>query len=241
MCNHYEKNLEVLEMGLRLVGNQGWAMSEDGDIVSPEEVRALASLPLHTWPKTQAPVILETEKGRTISLMRWGVQVQVKNAAGKPVTKYVTNSRDDKLSGFTWRYCIAERRCLIPANAYYEPDGPEGAKWEVRFTLPGRSGFFIAGVWDTDPDGLTRSFSMVTTPPNALAARVQDRMPLVLDDEGARAWLGCTPLTADRLRELCCPFPAERMKSEALPPPERAGKAKVTKSDLIQQQGELLL
>jgi len=57
---------------------------------------------------------------------------------------------------------------------------------------------------------------MVTTEPNALAARIKDRMPLVLDDDCAKAWLGHTPLTAGTLRELCRPFPAERMASQAI-------------------------
>ena len=238
MCNHYEKNVEILDMGLRLFGETGWVMNSHGDIVCPADG---PGLPLHPWPKAQAPISLQTEQGRLISLLRWGVRVEVKNARGTPSVKYVTNSRDDKLTSFTWRHCVTCRRCLIPARAYYEPDGPEGAKWEVRFTLRDRADFFLAGLWDTDPDGNTRSFSMVTTGANALAARIHDRMPLVLDDTAARRWLGHTPLTSDELRALCRPFPADAMASAAMPPPERAGKYRITKADLPPAQGELSL
>lgn len=237
MCNHYEKNIEVLQMGLGILGRDSWVMNKDGDAIIPDD---LGKLPVHTYPKYQAPIVVQTEAGRSIALARWGVRVEVKSPRG-PSVKYVTNSRDDKLSGFTWRYCVAERRCLIPATAYYEPDGPEGAKWEVRYTVNGRVSFFIAGVWDMDPDGLTRSFSMVTTSPNALAARIHDRMPLVLDDECARKWLGHAPLAVEELRTFCRPFPAEAMSSQTLPPPERFGKPKIAKADLNNQQGELLL
>lgn len=205
-------------MGLEVFGDAGWVTDENGDIVCPDDVQ---SLPVHTWPKAQAPIILQTDEGRLIALLRWGVRVELTNPKGKPVVKFVTNSRDDKLSGFTWRDCITCRRCLIPALAYYEPDGPEGAKWEVRFTLRDRATFFLGGLWDTDPDGVTRSFSMVTTGANDLAARIHDRMPLVLDENGARRWLGQSPLAAAELRDLCRPFPAAAMSSAPLPPPER--------------------
>ncbi len=238
MCNHYEKNVEILSMGVRLFGETGWVMNDHGDIVCPADVQGL---PLHTWPKSQAPIILQTEKGRLISLARWGARVEVKNVRGNPVAKFVTNSRDDKLTTFTWRQCVTCRRCLIPARAYYEPEGPEGAKWEVRFTLRDQPDFFLAGLWDTDPDGATRSFSMVTTAANDLAARIHDRMPLVLDDDRARRWLGDAPLTSDELRTLCRPFPAVAMTSEAMPPPERTGKYKIAKTDLPPAQGELSL
>lgn len=237
MCNHYEKNVEVVEMAVQLMGESGWVVDEHGDVVAPADLHAL---PPHTWPKQQAPIITQTEDGRAINLARWGVRVEIKTPRG-PAVKFVTNSRDDKLTGFTWRYCIAERRCLIPAVAYYEPEGPEGAKWEVRYTVNGRSSFYIAGVWDLDPDGVTRSFSMVTTEPNALAARIKDRMPLVLDDDCVKAWLGHTPLSPGTLRDLCRPFPAERMTSQAMPPPEKVGKQKIGKGNLSPAQGELFL
>jgi putative SOS response-associated peptidase YedK len=210
-------------------------MNEDGDVVAPEDMSAL---PLHTYPKYQAPVVIQTEAGRSITLARWGVRLEFKNPTG-PKLKYVTNARDDKLCGFTWRYCTAERRCLIPVRAYYEPEGPEGQTWEVRFTVIDRDAFFIAGIWDMDPDHSTKSFSMVTTRPNALAPQTQDRMPLVLNDEGARLWLGHTPLQGDDFANLCRPFPAEAM-ARVVTHRERTQK-KVTTKDLSDAQGELLL
>jgi len=237
MCNHYEKNVEVIEMGLRVFGEKGWALNAAGDVVAPDD---LSALPPHTYPKTPAPIVLQTDAGREIAIARWGVRVDIQGVR-KPLVKFVTNARDDKFAGYTWRFSVAKRRCLIPALAYYEPDGPEGQKWEVRFTVNERASFFLAGLWDMDPDGATRSFTMVTTGPNELAARIHDRMPLVLDDDGARRWIGHTPLAPDELRALCRPFPASQMTSAALPPPERRGKPKITKADLSAQQGELLL
>ena len=231
MCNHYEKNVEALNMALSIVEKPGWVLNDDGDVVVPDD---LAALPPDTYPKSQAPVVLRTAEGCSIATLRWGVRVEVKGAT-KPVTKFVTNARDDKLSGFVWRYALANRRCLIPARSYFEPDGPDGAKWEVRYTLKDRPAFFFAGIWDADPDG-TRSFAMVTTSPNDLAAKIHDRMPLVLSDAGARQWLGHKPLDAGVLRTLVVPYPADAMTSVALVAPDR----KISKKDLT-SQGELSL
>jgi len=150
MCNHYLKNTEVLS----------WATRRFPDATLAPD---FPEHPEHTWPKSQAPVLLQTERGREMASLRWGVRVEVKGTT-KLLTKYVTNARDDKLSGFTWRFSAAERRCLIPATAYFEPDGPEGQKWVVRFTLTLQPNFFFAGLWDTDPNTTTRSFTGASSP-----------------------------------------------------------------------------
>jgi putative SOS response-associated peptidase YedK len=230
MCNHYEKNVEVISWATETA--KGWAVNAEGDVVVPDD---LPPFPEHTWPKAQAPVLVQTAAGRSIAAMRWGVRVEIKGER-KPLVKFVTNARDDSFAKFTWRFSVAERRCLIPATAYYEPDGPEGGKWEVRYTLKERPMFFFAGVWDFDPDKTTRSFAMVTTSPNELAAKIHDRMPLVLTDEGACEWLGHTPLEPSVMKRLCAPFDAQAMTSTALLPPEK----KISKSDL-KSQDELTL
>ncbi len=223
MCNHYEKNAQVIR----------WAAEQFGEVAVPSD---LAAFPDHTWPKSPAPVLLETEAGRSIAVMRWGVHVEIQGAT-KPLTKFVTNARNDKLAKYPWRFSVRERRCLIPAIAYYEPDGPPGGKWEVRYSLREHPMFFFAGLWDTDPDRTTQAFTMVTTSPNELAAQIHDRMPLVLDAAGAREWLGRAPLSEERLLSLCMPYPASAMASAALAPPQK----KIAKPDLQRADGELRL
>lgn len=227
MCNHYEKNRQVIGWAL------DWFRSATGRDI---ELETMPEMPDHSWPKTLAPVLLSEPQRASIAALPWGIRREIKGKT-KPLIKFVTNARDDKFASWTWRYCVAERRCLIPAVGYYEPDGPVGGKWEVRFFLTDRPMFFFAGLWDTDPDGATRRFTMVTTSPNELAARIHDRMPLILDDDGAREWLGHTPLPPDRLATLCRPYPAATMQSVALPPPRRPIKS----ADLPPAGGELEL
>jgi putative SOS response-associated peptidase YedK len=226
MCNHMEKNRSVIE----------WARARFAGIDCPPEVEALGAH-LHTWPKYLAPVIVQGEATPALVALRWGVWPFY--ARGKP--QYITNARSDGIiSKPVWKQSAAQRRCLVPVSGYYEPGtGPKGAMGEVRFGLHERPAFFIAGVWDTDPDESgTRAFAIVTTEPNDYAKCFHNRMPVVLADADATSWLGDQNLSPDRLLSLCRPCPPEIMahiEITAVP------KGKVKRADLAAAEGELLL
>jgi putative SOS response-associated peptidase YedK len=200
MCNHYRKGQKVIE----------WTQVRLGGV---NVAAALGEIAEHTYPKYPAPIVIQQAGGRTLLSKTWGIPITIKGAKGQPIVKPVTNARNDKLSGFTWRYAAAERRCLIPATGYFEPGlGPAGAKGEILFTVKERPVFFFAGLWEGD------AFTMVTTEPNEFVARFHDRMPVVLGDEDAVAWLGDQPLPSDRLAALCRGLPAEALLHDELPP-----------------------
>lgn len=181
------------------------------------ELEPEPELALHTYPKYPAPVVVHEHGRPVMRLLRWGVWPSF----ARDKAQYVTNARDDRLlASATWRRSVAARRCLIPVSGYFEPGaGPAGARGEVLFTLHEQPCFFIAGVWDTDPDGSgTRGHAMVTIAPNAYVAPFQDRMPAVLSDAAALAWLGSTPLEPAQLTHLLrAPAPA-LMRHEEIPP-----------------------
>lgn len=205
MCNHYrDEEAEALE----------YARQSVPGLYIPA---ALPKLPGHVYPKYQAKVVLQEGGARTLAALRWGVWPFY--ARDKP--QYLTNARSDGLlTKSVWKESVAIRRCLITANGYFEPGlGPPGAKGEILFTVKERPRFFIAGLWDRDPDGTsTRAFTMVTTEPNETAARFHDRMPVVLGDADALAWLGDEPLADAELARLCRGLPADALLHEALPP-----------------------
>ena len=227
MCNHYEKNVEVISWAAGFFGvtHDLTPVSVEGDVLP---------VPYEAWPKWKAPVVYSRAAGPVLTAMRWGVSVKVNGKLNN-----VTNARDDKLAGYPWRYAVAERRCLIPASAYFEPGlGPPGARGEIRFAVRDRPCFFIAGLWDQD-DGVDgeRGFTLVTTKPNDYAARFHDRMPVVLSDSDAREWLGHAPLAPDRLAALCRGAPSEILQHTDIAAVPRK---KVTKTDLQASDGELL-
>jgi putative SOS response-associated peptidase YedK len=118
----------------------------------------------------------------------------------------VTNARDDQLAKIRlWKESVGIRRCLIPVVGYFEPrPGPVVARGEVLFTMRDRPVFFIAGLWDADPDGAW-AYAMVTTSPNAYTALFHDRQPVALSDRDALSWLGATPLAVEQVARLTRP------------------------------------
>lgn len=220
MCNHYEKNSDVIRWALKVI--PGLALPD-----APPEV------PTHTWPKYPAPVVVDQEGSPSIQIMRWGVWPFYE----KKLTRPLTNARDDGLlTKSVWKQSVAKRRCLIPATGYYEPgQGPPGARGELRFAIRVRPCFFFAGLWDTDPDDRgTRAFAIVTTSPNDYAARFHDRMPVVLSDANALDWLGSTPLPDERVIAMTRPPESDVMEHAVI---EVVPKGKISRADI--ESGEL--
>jgi putative SOS response-associated peptidase YedK len=207
MCNHALRERHVLKYAADLLTG----------LEIPDPVPEFTP---HAYPKSPSPIVVEQDGRRRLQMLRWGVGYAVK---GKPT--FVTNARDDQLlRAALWKTSVAKRRCLIPVTGYFEPGpGPVGARGEVFFTLRDRPAFFIAGLWEDEPDG-ARAYSMVTTSPNALAAPFNDRQPVVLTDADAPAWLGSQPLPPERVVALTRPPPSEIMQYEIIPAVPRAKK-----------------
>jgi len=207
MCNHYRlddpKAAELARLWATTAEERGWVPQNEA------------------WPKAEMPVVFQA-KERTLAVMRWGVWPFFEKAMP---ARPIANARDDGLlTKATWKRAAARGRCLVPANGFYEWCGPAGGKWEVLFELEGERPFFFAGVWSRDPAGEGRGFALVTGRPNELVAALpHDRMPVILDDEGARAWIGDQPLEPEKLLGLCAPYPAARMTRTDQPKPARAG------------------
>lgn len=223
MCNHYRTDRQAAE----------WTGQMVPGVTIP---LPLPEFPEHVYPKYLAPIVTQAGRGRSLVAKAWGIPVAIQGAKGQRLVKPVTNARNDKLTGFTWRHAVRERRCLIPATGYYEPGlGPVGAKGEILFTVKERVCFFVAGLWEDD------AFTMVTTEPNPFVAQFHDRMPVVLDDGDALAWLGDEPLAGSDLAHLCRGLPAEVLHHETLPPKLKITRPVQEPKPPAQEDGPLLL
>jgi putative SOS response-associated peptidase YedK len=117
----------------------------------------------------------------------------------------VTNTRDDKVDSKFWRKSFEERRCLVPATAFCEPDEGKPARWHW-FALKGskeRPLFAFAGIYrqwkgPIKKDGVNvdlEVFAFMTTLPNALTETINhERSPVLLTEEDQFAtWLTGPP------------------------------------------------
>lgn len=170
--------------------------------ISPN--RAAAFEPLDAiFPGYMAPVIRNAHDGeRELVQMSWGFVLLQKGKA----PRRVTNVRDDTLrSSPFWRGSFEERRCLVPATSFCEPNGDvKPATWHW-FALKGESPrpvFAFAGIWrrysgPIRKDGASVDldvYAFLTTTPNSLVATINhERMPVLLDSHGAcDVWLNGT-------------------------------------------------
>lgn len=110
---------------------------------------------------------------------------------------------------------MSRQRCLIPVSGFWEPEKPAREKgvapWSY-YSMRDDRPFFVAGLWSNAPDPETgealESYTMVIGEANAVM-RVHDRMPAILDANGAREWLDPGPLPA----ELLVPYQPEAMQA----------------------------
>ena len=172
------------------------------------------------FPNYTAPVVRHAADGeRELVLMNWGFPLLQPGKA----PRRVTNVRDDKiLTSSFWRPSFEERRCLVPASSFCEPNGDvKPATWHW-FALTGddpRPLFAFAGIWRryTGPikkDGPNVDldvYSFLTTTPNPLVETINhERMPVLLTTEDEFAtWMHGSLAEALTLARQ---YPPERMR-----------------------------
>ena len=161
---------------------------------------------------------------RSLDLLRWGlVPLWAKDI--KFGVRCI-NARAESLDRTpAFRDAFQWRRCLVPADAFYEWQKAGGKT--VPYTIAAGDGgvFALAGLWErwkTPADGsILRSFTIVTGAPNALCEPIHDRMPVILPPSAWPTWLGETDATPEELLALLRPYPAELMRAYPDRPPPR--------------------
>lgn len=167
-------------------------------------------------PGTDIPVIRHSpEGGRVLHLLRWGL---VPHWARDPhIGNRLNNARAEGVTEKpSFRDAFRRRRCLIPADGFYEWKNEGRVKQPWYFSL--RSGMPLAmgGLWESwrSPEGqILRTCAVITTGPNAIMAPVHDRMPVIIPPEHWQAWLTAP---AEDVQALMAPCPAELLQAWAV-------------------------
>ena len=164
-----------------------------------------------------------------VKAFRWGLVPSW--AKDESVGNRMINARAESLlEKPAFKRALAKRRCLIPADAFYEWKKPEGKgrhKQPYAFRLKGDRPFAFAGLWEAwrDPQHEDRpplfTTTIITGQPNALVAPVHDRMPVILPEAAYRDWLDVEARDAEAAAALLVPYPAEDM--HAYPVDQRVG------------------
>ena len=115
----------------------------------------------------------------------------------------------------SFRAAFKHRRCLIPADAFYEWQSTPNGKQPFAFRRRDGQPMTLAGLWEqwTDPSSGERveSATIIVTQANATIAAVHDRMPVLLEAAHWDQWLDPAETDKSRLTALLQPYPAEKM------------------------------
>jgi putative SOS response-associated peptidase YedK len=167
-------------------------------------------------PTQPVPVIRQhtKEPRRELSFMRWGlIPSWAKDPSG--AAKMINARSETAASIPAFRDPFKSRRCLIPADGFYEWQRTGKLKQPYCFEVTDGELFAFAGLWDRwkDPSGnWVKSCSILTTTPNAVASLVHDRMPVILDRSDYDLWLDTGMRGVSVVSELLKPYAARLMR-----------------------------
>lgn len=175
-------------------------------------------------PGAEILAIRERDGVRRGDLLRWGlVPAWAKDPA---IGNRMANARaDTAFEKPTFRNAMKSRRCLIPADVFYEWQAVPGASRKRPHAIlrPDREPFAMGGLWeywkakdapgDGDGDGeAIVSCAILTTDANTLMTPIHHRMPVLIAPESYSAWLD--PRTpAPALRDMMQPSPSEWLEA----------------------------
>jgi putative SOS response-associated peptidase YedK len=182
-------------------------------------------------PSQPVSVILNNNRLQ-ITKLKWGlIPAWAKEAA---IGNKLANARAESLAEKpSFRVPLRRKRCLVLADGFYEWQQTT-PKIPYYFRLKSRAVFAFAGLWDVWRDS-TATCCLITTAPNALLARIHDRMPVILQPRHYDSWLAEAEQPPAKLLPLLTPYPAEEM--EGFPVATVVNKPQHDAPDCIQPVG----
>jgi putative SOS response-associated peptidase YedK len=193
--------------------------------------------PRYNIAPTQPVSIIRTgaDNARELVLVRWGLIPGWVKEPGEFAT--ILNARaETALEKPSFKSAMRHRRCLVPADAFYEWTGPAGAKrphmMSRATSVSGVSGtpglLAFAGLWEhwMSKDGSEiETMAIVTVAANATIGTLHDRMPAILPEAAFDTWLDIKNVRDHEAAVLLQPAPDDLLKIEELEPAINSSRA----------------
>ncbi|RJP49826.1 MAG: SOS response-associated peptidase [Anaerolineaceae bacterium] len=171
--------------------------------------------PRYNIAPSQPILAIPNDARNTADFFSWGL---IPSWSKDPtITRRLINARGETLAEKpSFRGSFKYKRCLVPADGFYEWKTQDGQKAKVPYFIfmKDRRPFAFAGLWDEwqSPDGGSlRTCTLITTEPNELMSTLYNRMPVILNQKNYDQWLDPAPQTPERLLPLIKSFPADQM------------------------------
>jgi putative SOS response-associated peptidase YedK len=166
---------------------------------------------------------------RELVLVRWGLIPSWVRDIDKFAT--LTNARAETLAEKpSFRGAVRHKRCLVPADGFYEWTGPRGGKqphyihragWQPGAPNADVPPLAFAGLYEDwlGPDGSEiDTMAIITVPANDMMKPIHDRMPALLEPADFDAWLDCRNVDIAEAVSLLRPAPDAMLSSTAVSP-----------------------
>lgn len=185
-------------------------------------------------PMQSIPAVIHDGEQNRLGVLRWGLlpswSKEDKNAA-----RMINARSETLLEKASFKGLVATRRCVIPADGFYEWKTRGDGKQPMRITMRDGKLFSMAGLYDiwTAPDGTRISTcTIITTAANRLMEDIHDRMPVILGPEQEKQWLDRRSRDIPSLIKLLQPYDPEQM--QAYPVSAAVGNVRNDSPELIQ-------
>jgi putative SOS response-associated peptidase YedK len=163
-------------------------------------------------PTQQVAAVLEEGGKRRLEMLRWGL---VPSWADDPeIGARMINARSETAPDKpSFRRAFRSKRCLIPADGFYEWKREPGGKQPYYFHMEDGRPFAFAGLWESwEKDGVLHSCAILTTRANSVLEGIHDRMPVILPSGAYDAWLD-PDADKDQLIDLMSPYPGDDLET----------------------------
>ena len=184
--------------------------SKTGKIV----VEGLQDAHYNAAPSQNLPVITNKQPN-VLQFFSWGLQPYWAKDA-KAVKRSINARAETITEKPMFRNLLKSKRCLVPADGFFEWKKTEKGKVPHRIMLKNEEIFSFAGLWDEWTDKETgevmHTFSIITTDANELVRPIHDRMPVMLSPEAEELWLD-EKEPQDGLLSLLTPYNPDEMKA----------------------------
>ena len=171
-------------------------------------------------PGQQIYAVLRKDNQNTLVNLRWGlIPAWTKDSS---IGNKIFNARAETIAEKpSFKNAFQKRRCLIPADGFYEWQKLEKMKKPFRFSLKSGEPFGFAGLYETwlSPDNKqVHTCTIITTEPNELIQPIHDRMPVIVKKELKDVWIDPDNHNQKELLGVLQSYPSEEMMMSPVEP-----------------------
>jgi putative SOS response-associated peptidase YedK len=164
-------------------------------------------------PGRHIPVVISSGHGNILTSYLWGL---IPFWAKDPSigAKLINARAETVMQKPSFKNAVVKRRCLIPADGFYEWRKTENKKVPYLFALKSGLPFAFAGLyekWMAPDHKPVETCTIITTAANEIVQPIHDRMPVIVPKDAHDLWLNPEIHDLSKLQEILKPYPAEQM------------------------------